>query len=131
MLEESNTTSSAFPTSFRPRRPNGSRDWPVIELLVTIHHRENAVHPTAEHVDFWLREARTAELLVDLCDRFPREAHVLATQRPLIQLARQRTLDAWRAALDAEVRAEQAKDHDYWEPLRRELERYRHEQRGG
>jgi hypothetical protein len=26
--------------------------------------------------------------------------------------------------------AEQAKDRDYWEPLRRELERLRHEQRG-
>jgi hypothetical protein len=70
-------------------------------------------------------------LLVDPCDRFPREADVLATQRPLIQRARQRTLDELRAALDAEVRAEQAKDRDYWEPLRRELERYRHEQRGG
>jgi hypothetical protein len=34
-------------------------------------------------------------------------------------------------ALDAEVRAEQAKDRAYWEPLRSELERYRHEQRGG
>jgi hypothetical protein len=120
-----------IPDLVQAKKTQRSRDWPVIELLVTIHHRENAVHPTAEHIDFWLREARTPELLVDPCDRFPREADVLATQRPLIQRARQRTLDELRAALDAEVRAEQAKDRDYWEPLRRELERYRHEQRGG
>ena len=49
---------------------------------------------------------------------------------PLIELAKHRSLDELRTALDAEVRAEQAKDRDYWEPLRRELERFRHEQRG-
>jgi hypothetical protein len=32
-------------------------------------------------------------------------------------------------ALDAEVRAEQARDRDYWEPLRRELEQFRPEHR--
>ena len=32
-------------------------------------------------------------------------------------------------ALDAEVRAEQALDRDYWEPLRRELEQLRREHR--
>jgi hypothetical protein len=120
-----------IPDLVQAKKTQRNRDWPVIELLITIHHRENAVHPTAEHVDFWLREARTPELLVQLCDRFPREADVLAAQRPLIQLAMQRTLDELRAALDAEVRAEQAKDRAYWEPLRSELERYRHEQRGG
>jgi hypothetical protein len=120
-----------IPDLVQAKKTQRSRDWPVIELLVTIHHREHAGHPTAEHIEFWLREARTPELLVQLCERFPHQADSLIGDRPLIQLARQRSLEELRAALDAEVRAEQAKDRAYWEPLRRELERYRHEQRGG
>ena len=118
-----------IPDLVQAKKTQRSRDWPIIELLVTIHHREHAGHPTAEHVDFWLREARTAELLVHLCDRFSREADSLNAARPLLRLARQRSLDELRSALDAEVRAEQAKDRLYWEPLRRDLERYRREQR--
>ena len=40
-------------------------------------------------------------------------------------------LDALRAAIDAETRAEQAKDRAYWEPLRRELEEFRCQERTG
>ena len=39
------------------------------------------------------------------------------------------TLETLRTALDAEVRAEQARDRAYWEPLRRELEAFRHAER--
>ena len=60
-----------IPDLVQAKKTQRSRDWPVIELLVTIHHRENAASPTAAHVDFWLREARTPELLVELCRRFP------------------------------------------------------------
>ena len=52
----------------------------------------------------------------------------LAT-RPLLQLALADDLEPLRAALDAEVRAEQAKDRAYWEPLRREMEQFRREER--
>ena len=38
-------------------------------------------------------------------------------------------LDAMRPLLDAEVSAEQAKDRAYWEPLRREMETFRREER--
>jgi hypothetical protein len=38
-------------------------------------------------------------------------------------------MDAMRSLLDAEVRAEQARDRVYWEPLRRELETFRREER--
>jgi hypothetical protein len=34
-----------------------------------------------------------------------------------------------RAALDAEVRAEQEKDRLYWEPLKREMEAFRRAER--
>ena len=111
------------------KKTQRSKDWPVIELLVTIHYRENAREAQDHHVDFWLREARTPELLVELCQLFPTRAAELTPYRPLIRLAEERSLDDIRAALDAEVRAEQARDRDYWEPLRRELEQFRRDHR--
>ena len=101
------------------------------ELLVTIQYRENGGAPREEHRDFWLREARTPELLVELCGRFPERSRVLAEDRPLLKLASEGMLDDLRTALDAEVRAEQALDRSYWEPLRKELEQFRREHRDG
>ena len=118
-----------IPDLVQAKKTQRSRDWPVIELLVTIHYRQNAGETAGAHVDFWLREARTPELLAELCQRFPTQAANLTANRPLIRLARDRSLDDLRTALDAEVRAEQARDRDYWAPLRRELEQYRLERR--
>jgi hypothetical protein len=97
----------------------------VIELLVAIHYRENVGSPQPEWIEFWLKEGRAAELLVELCHSFPAEARALATARPLLVHAIPGDLAALRPALDAEVRAEQNKDRLYWEPLRRELESLR------
>jgi hypothetical protein len=98
---------------------------------VTIHHRENAAVPQADWIAFWLRDARTPELLRDLASRFPGEVRTLLSTRPLLAHAITGDMDAMRAALDAEVRAEQARDRAYWEPLRKEMEQFRKEERDG
>lgn len=118
-----------IPDLVRAKKTQRSKDWPVIELLVTIHYREHGNAVSNDRIDFWLREARTPELLGDLCRRFPTQAADVAAQRPLIRLAHERSLDDLRMALDAEVRAEQARDRAYWEPLRRELEQFRRDHR--
>jgi len=118
-----------IPDLVQAKKTQRSKDWPMIELLVTIHSREHAAVPSDAHIDFWLREARTPELLVELCERFSDRSHALRTSRPLLQLALEHSLDALRAALDAEVRSEQSRDRVYWEPLRRELEQFRREHR--
>lgn len=115
----------SVPDLVTAKKTQRTKDWPVIELLVSIHHRENAANPRADLVDFWLRESRTAELVLELIDQFPKEAAALESQRPMLAIARSGNLDELRAALDAEVRAEQAKDRAYWEPLRKELEQFR------
>lgn len=107
------------------KKTQRTKDWPVIELLVTIHHRENSATPRPDWIEFWLREARTPELIVELAARFPAETAAMEPHRPLLAHARTGDLDSLRAALDAEVRAEQAKDRAYWEPLRREMETFR------
>ena len=118
-----------IPDLVEAKKTQRARDWPVIDLLVTIHHTENAASPRADWIEFWLSEARTPETLAELCRHFPTEASALASQRPLLRLAQNEDLEPLRAALDAEVRAEQAKDRAYWEPLRRELEQFRREER--
>jgi hypothetical protein len=119
----------SIPDLTQAKKTQRNKDWPVIELLVAIHHRENESGPQPERVTFWLREARTAELLKQLVCLFPNETQILLRERPLLAHALQGDLEALRAALDAEVRAEQAKDRAYWEPLRRELESFRREER--
>ena len=118
-----------IPDLAQAKKTQRSKDWPVIELLVTIHYRQHASEATDERVDFWLHEARTPELLVELCRRFPTQAAALTANRPLIRLARDGSLDDLRTALDAEVRVEQARDRAYWDPRRRELEQFRREHR--
>jgi len=118
-----------IPDLVQAKKTQRSKDWPVIELLVTIHHRQHASEATDDRVDFWLHEARTPELLVELCRQFPAQAAELTANRPLLRFARDQSLDDLRTALDAEVRAEQARDRDYWEALLRELEQYRREHR--
>jgi hypothetical protein len=118
-----------IPDLVEAKKTQREKDWPVISLLVSIHWRENEHAPRADWIDFWLREARTPELLSELCERFPAEAAALQSQRPLLSLVNAADFEPLRAALDAEVRAVQAKDRAYWEPLRKELEQFRRDER--
>lgn len=118
----------SIPDLVQAKKTQRSKDWPVIELLVAIHYRENQSNPRPDRVRFWLQEARSAELLQELVRRFVEVATAVRPIRPLLAHASAGDLDALRSALDAEVRAEQAKDRAYWEPLRRELEAFRREE---
>lgn len=119
----------SIPDLVDAKKTQRAKDWPVIELLVAIDYRENAAIASAESIEFWLREARAAELLVQLCVRFPTEAAAMQLHRPLLQLALSGQMESLRAALDEERRNEQAEDRAYWEPLKRELERFRLDER--
>lgn len=119
----------SVPDLVRAKKTQRNKDWPVIELLVNIHHRENADSPQPNWIEFWLGEARSPELIIDLAARFPAETAALLPARPLLAAAVRQDMETLRIELDAEVRAEQAKDRAYWEPLRREIEIFRREER--
>jgi hypothetical protein len=121
----------SIPDLVDAKKTQRTRDWPVIELLVAIHYRENNASPRPDWIEFWLREARSPELLKELHQRFPNEARAYRERRPLLDLALARDLEQLRGALDAEVRAEQAKDRAYWAPLKAELEAFRRAERLG
>lgn len=113
------------------KKTQRDKDWPVITALVTGHYHALHREPTPARIDFWLREARTPELLRDLVAHFPVETRAMLPARPLLALASAVDLEPLRTALDAEMRAEQAKDRAYWEPLKREMEEFRRQERAG
>jgi hypothetical protein len=53
----------------------------------------------------------------------------LVGERPLLALAIASDLLGLRIELDAEKRCEQDKDRLYWEPLKREMEEFRRDER--
>jgi hypothetical protein len=119
----------SIPDLVRAKKTQRTKDWPIIELLVDIHYRENSAAPRPAQIQFWLQEARSAELLAELAQRFPAESRDCMWYRPLIAIALSGASDGLREALDAEVRAEQARDRVYWEPLKAELEAFRRSER--
>ncbi len=119
----------SVPDLVSAKKTQRSKDWPVIEALVGIHFEENQSNPLPEWISFWLTEARSPELLLDLAVRFPTEAAAILPARPLLSLAITPDLPRLREALDAEVRAEQEKDRIYWAPLKREMEEFRRAER--
>jgi len=121
----------SIPDLVEAKKTQRTKDWPIIELLVAIHYRENGANPRPDWVEFWLGQARTPELLAELVQRYPNEAHAQTSRRPLLHLAFSGESEALRAALDAEVRAEQVKDRAYWAPLRADLEAFRRAEREG
>jgi hypothetical protein len=113
------------------KKTQREKDWPVISALVEEHFHSLEHEPNPERIQFWLRESRTPERLTGLAGRFPQETARLLPIRPLLALACDGDMPSLRAALDAEVRTEQEKDRQYWEPLKREMEAFRREERGG
>jgi hypothetical protein len=119
----------SVPDLVQAKKTQREKDWPVIDALVEAHYRALGDEPTPERVGFWLAESRTPERLLALAQRFPNELRAQASRRPLLALALSGASDPLREALDAETRAEQAKDRAYWAPLKAELEAFRRAER--
>ena len=115
----------------RAKKTQREKDWPVIDALVEGHYRALSGEPTPERVEFWLAESRTPERLIGLAQQFSQEARAQSSRRPLLRLAIAAESEALREALDAEARAEQAKDRAYWAPLKAEFEAFRRAEREG
>lgn len=102
------------------------KDWPMLRRLVESHYAAYERAPSSAHIDFWLRESRTAPMLLSLADRFPARCRRLAKIRPLLRLAIKGDLAGTEKGLAAEEHRERTADRRYWKPLLRELERMRH-----
>jgi len=107
------------------KKTQRNKDWPMIQRLVERSYFGDSA--TAELVDFWLGELRTAELLIEAVRGYPDAAARIARVRQATACAVAGDFDAAAAALEDEEREEKRKDRAYWEPLRNELEQFRRE----
>jgi hypothetical protein len=98
----------------------------MIRRLVEAHYAQNQHRPTSGQISFWLKEARTPSLLIEVANRFPKVLPACRSRRPLLSLAVQGNEKRLTSALDKEEKKVRAADRIYWEPLRKELEALRH-----
>ena len=120
----------SLPDLVQAKKTQRSKDWPMLQRLLEAHYLRHRDGGTPEQRRFWLQELRTPELLVEATQRWPELAEQIARQRPLLLLAKSGQLDVLREALWAEEQTERQYDRTYWQPLKAELERLRHSNRG-
>lgn len=116
----------SLPDLVQAKKTQRDKDWPMIRRLVEAHYFENQAKPIPAQIQFWFREFRTPELLVELADRYPALCRRLVKQRPLLTHAQSGKMTELEQALLAEETAERQRDKEYWLPRRRELEILRH-----
>jgi hypothetical protein len=115
----------SLPDLVKAKKTQRAKDWPMLQRLLEAHWFQNRSKPTPERIDFWLRECRTPEILVELTIQFPREASALQTHRPALVHALQNDLEGLEQNLEQERQTEVAADRAYWAPLREQLEHLR------
>ena len=109
------------------KKTQRDKDWPMIRRLIEADRIACQGIPSIEQARFWLSEARTPDLLIELAKVFPNEATDLAIQsRPLLRAALQGDPLGIESALIVEEQQERAADRAYWGPLKKELEQLRH-----
>jgi hypothetical protein len=111
----------SLPDLVTAKKTQRDRDWPMIRRLVEADYFRTSRRPNPRQVDFWLRELRTPELLVELVRRRPGRARALEATRRLLSIAATGDLERLGEALRQEQEAERAADRTYWAPLRKEL----------
>jgi hypothetical protein len=105
------------------KKTQRGKDWPMIRRLVEVDFHNRPARPSTSSIHFWLREARTPELLIDLSRRYP--ARRLAKIRPALLWAIKGNAQAVEESMRQEQEAIRAVDRAYWQPLRDELFRMR------
>ena len=125
-IDENEADLLSLPDLVKAKKTQRAKDWPMLERLVEAHWFQNRSGATPARIDFWLRECRTPEILLELAALFPAESAVVQLVRPVLVHAIANEIEGVEEALEQERRAEVAADRAYWVPLREELERLRH-----
>lgn len=117
----------SLPDLVQAKKTQRDKDWPMIARLVEANYFQNRDSPSAQRVDFWLRELRTGSLLIELAKAHPKEAERRHAVRPALANAIKGDEAAVIEALEVEVRREKQADAEYWRPLKDKLARMKSE----
>jgi hypothetical protein len=116
----------SLPDLVQAKKTQRDKDWPMIRALLEAHYFAQRGSADRQTLEFWLRELRTPEILIELASRHFADTEQMASNRPLLSLALSGdTANLSHALREEEFRERQA-DEAYWRPLRAELERLRH-----
>lgn len=101
------------------KKTQRDKDWPMVRRLVDVNYLSYREESTPERILFWLRELRTAGLLVEAARAHADRVKELVRERPLLKLATSELLasGALDRALRDEEDAERRLDAAYWKPL--------------
>ena len=116
----------SVPDLVQAKKTQRDKDWPMIRRLVESSYYAHYDAPTRSHVQFWLRELRTPELLVDVAALHPVASRRMQRMRPLLAHALEGRRRELSRALATEEMREREADRRYWKPLRAELESLRY-----
>lgn len=108
------------------KKTQRDKDWPMVRRLVEVDFHQRPRRPARSQKAFWLREARSVSLLLELCRRYPGIAERVAPTRPAVEWAIQGEAERVQQELAAEEQGYRSADQAYWKPLRAELEAWRH-----
>lgn len=111
------------------KKTRRDKDWPMIRCLLESHYACYRQESSPAQVDFWLRESRTPEILIEIAARHPERTRELQIERPLLQGAIVADQKAIRAGLNDEEMRERELDDIYWQPLLKEFHRLRRQAR--
>jgi hypothetical protein len=111
------------------KKTQRDKDWPMIARLLERSYLTRDKSPRRVTIEFWLRELRTPELLVELAAVHADVAREIAPARNAITAALAQDAGLVARALDAEEAEERRRDREYWQPLRLELEQLRRRRR--
>ena len=107
------------------KKTQRDKDWPMIQRLMEVNYLAGVESPSAAGIEFWFRELRTSEFLIDAAVRFPGEANAATENRSLIARAIEGDRAALERELNEEMLAEKERDRIHWEPLKSRLSELR------
>jgi hypothetical protein len=116
----------SLPDLVAAKKTQRDKDWPMIRALVESHYFAQRGTAGAA-VDFWLTEARTSELLLELVSLHRDAATRLVSVRPLLATVLSGDAVQIKRELAVEEQHERDADAAYWAPLKAELETLRHQ----
>jgi len=116
----------SLPDLVKSKKTQRDKDWPMIRRLIEADIYKAPADPPEDQIRFWLLECRTPELLIALAEKYPETAQTLSLQRPLLtQASTGRETEIERLFYEEEG-YERKLDKEYWAPLKKELEIWRH-----
>lgn len=107
------------------KKTQRDKDWLMLKRLVEadiLKNRETSI----KKAEWWFRECRTPELLIELVKRYRGICKKISKERYLLKWAEKNNVEQLEGYLHREEKIEREKDKIYWKPLRRELENLRH-----